>query len=29
MNEWNSQALHEYKENVVLKPFVKVVLKRI
>ena len=27
MNEWNSQALREYKENVVLKPFVKEYLR--
>ena len=29
MNEWNSQALHEYKENVVLKPFVKEYLREL
>ena len=29
MNEWNSQALREYKENVVLKPFVKEYLREL
>lgn len=29
MNEWNSQALREYKENVVLKPFVKDYLREL
>ena len=29
MSEWNSQALREYKENVVLKPFVKEYLREL
>ena len=29
MNEWNSKALREYKENVVLKPFVKEYLREL
>lgn len=29
MKEWNSQALHEYKENVILKPFVKEYLREL
>lgn len=29
MEEWNSQALHEYRDNVVLKPYVKEYLREL